>query len=440
MSVHTAIEIADVTQSGALQLNSTAPGQFEIVKNGAVIGAARLPENANAILSLYQGKGGLTAILGGKSGLKYFGLPGSRMAVGGVEVELFGEPVTGDVQRAPHSGSRTPAQRHTKQAMILGAGLATRFEPISGVNTGYSKPAVPLAGSLSVIRCIAENLARDGFTRLFINTYFMPDSLKASLEGLAGVEIRYIDEEAPSGTAGALRKLLEDPRYADWLDVSQPILIIQGDAVTDADFSELLNAHAQQGAALTIGCQVVPEKDVDKFGIIVTDRAGGDGESGGILEFQEKPSPAEAKSRLGNTGFYVFSPKVFGQIRQAYAEHLTQSKEKAKASNNPEPEWAEFDFAKDLFPRMLAWAKSGQLSGPFWAHYVRGYWSDIGNPAQYLESVHDVFAGRVDLPLPQPREDYYDAGVLYWPGAKALAQEEGAELSGNVVVAKPFQA
>ena len=48
--------------------------------------------------------------------------------------------------------------------------------------------------------------------------------------------VRYLDEDAPSGTAGALYKLLTDPRYAGWLDDSQPLLVVQGDAVTDVDF------------------------------------------------------------------------------------------------------------------------------------------------------------------------------------------------------------
>jgi hypothetical protein len=72
------------------------------------------------------------------------------------------------------------------------------------------------------------------------------------------------------------------------------------------------------------------------------------------------------------------------------------------------------------------------------AQMVSGYWSDIGNPAQYFETLHDLYAGKVDCPIPEPVSRYFDNGVVFWPGAREKAQTLGAILSGNVLAALPF--
>ncbi len=439
MSTLTSVEICETDESGCLRLQIVSPDQFEIfdTQSGHKIGWIRLPETSHYRLTLYKGKGGFTAILTSPAGLKYFALPGSSIHSEEISMELSGQPIRGNPQRQPRSTQRQAAQRVTHQAMILGAGMATRFEPISGQNTGYSKPAVPLLGDRSVIRCIADELQQDGFRHFLINTYFMPDSLKHSLKThQPSYQVTYIDEEAPSGTAGALRKILE--RQSDTLDQDKPLLIIQGDAVTDADFSEFVEAHMRRKAFITIGCQPVPARDVHKFGIIITDQSDPDGISGQILEFQEKPRPEEAKSQLANTGFYLLSPEAFRLISDIYRQRLTAAQNTARTTGEPVPESVEFDFAKHIFPEVLKQSKAGSLPGPFYAHFIQGYWSDIGNPEQYLETLHDIYAGRVNMPLPDHRDQYYENGIIYWPGTKALAQREGAQLQGNIIVALPF--
>jgi mannose-1-phosphate guanylyltransferase len=234
--------------------------------------------------------------------------------------------------------------------------------------------------------------------------------------------------------------MLTDARYQNFLDLSKPLLVVQGDSVTDASFSELMEAHIQHNALVTIGCQEVAEKDVDKFGIIVTDRSGPDGLSGRITGFQEKPKHEEAKSRLGNTGFYIFSPQAFPLVKEIYASRLAIAQTEAKTQGRPIPTEVSLDFANDLFPEILKQTQSNQQLGPFWAQQVDGYWSDIGNPVQYLESIHDLYAGKVNIPLPEDAHRYYQDGIVYWEGAAEIAQQEGAKLKGNVVVALPFQA
>lgn len=439
------IHLNCVTEPGRLSLKANdANHEFDILDNktGNCLGTVSQQPDSQHQVELFFGKGGFMGVVNSAHGARYFALPGSSIRLSDVSLSLEGCAITSNPQKQAkpnsHNG-QAKIQSVTTQATILGAGLATRFERISGDSTQYSKPAVPLAGTQSVIECIANGIAAHGFTHLIVNTYFKPESLKSSLARSKAERIDYIDESQPSGTAGGLRKMLLDPQYAKLLDANKPLLVVQGDAVTDADFSALIEAHVAQNALVTIGCQEVAPKDVSSFGIIVTNRAGRDGQSGVITEFQEKPAPEEAKSRLGNTGFYIFSPQAYPVVKDIYQALLAKAQEQARQVGKSEPEEVAFDFAMDIFPEILRRTQADPSLGAFWAQSTDGYWSDIGNPSQYLESVHDLYAGKVNIPLPATPEKYYRDGIVYWEDAQAIAEREGASLSGNVVVALPFQ-
>jgi mannose-1-phosphate guanylyltransferase len=424
--------------SDRIQFNAS---NSELIDNetGKSIGSLKVGSHSIQEIEIFWGKGGLMAVLQSENGTIYFGLPGSKVQVGGTILELKGD--FGDFKNHqichPQVKSIGAVQTESTQAMILGAGLATRFERISGNTTHYSKPAIPLMGKESVISCLASHLALHGYKNLYINTYFKPESLKASLADRSTDtpkpdKVLYIDEAAPSGTAGALRKLLTEKDYSSWLDTSKPLLVAQGDSVTDADFSALMEAHVKNNALVTMGCQLVADEDVNKFGILVTDKSGSDQVSGKIIGFQEKPSLEEAKSRMGNTGFYIFSPKAFPLIKDIYEE-------KQKESGKPNEEF-ELDFAQHVFPGLLKRIEQNPGLGIFWAEQMHCYWSDIGNPTQYISSIRDIYSGKLGIKLPANAEQYYQYGIIYWHGAKEASKAENAELEGHVVVASRFGA
>jgi mannose-1-phosphate guanylyltransferase len=435
------IRLNCVVEADRLSLQPTSqPHHFEIIDNKTnnCLGTIHQPPHSTHEVELFFGKGGFMGLITSPQGARYFALPGSSIEVQGTELSLAGCVLSSNPDKKQSPKKAFTPQQHSQQATILGAGLATRFERISGDSTQYSKPAVPLIGNTSVIECIANGLVTHGFSKLIVNTYFKPESLKAKLADSNAEKIFYIDESEPSGTAGGFRKMLLDSQYASLLDQNQPLLVVQGDSVTDASFSELMNAHIAQQALVTIGCQEVAEKDVDKFGIIVTDCSSPDGQSGRIIGFQEKPKAEEARSRLGNTGFYIFSPKAYPLIQNIYQNLLKKAEEQAHQEGQPIPTEVPFDFATDIFPSILQFIQDNPDMGSFWAQAVDGYWSDIGNPAQYLESIHDLYAGKVNIPLPKEKNKYYREGVIYWEGAAEIADRENAKLKGNVVVAMPF--
>ncbi len=393
-------------------------------EEGDILGWAHQRKNPRHTVRFFEGKGGFCAIVTSPK-LVYFGLPGSKIVLEDTEVELPGRRIEGKSEALIYPQNVGPQQTLTSQAMILGAGLATRFEPISGNTTSYPKPGVPLYGDQSVIQIIAKHLEHHGFSNILVNTFYKPRHLKQQLTALDNLNISFIDEESPSGTAGGLLKALKNNQ----VDRRKPIFIIQGDAITDADLSFLAKTHQQRHAAVTIGGQIVPDEDVNKFGIIQTDAMGGDEQSGNIISFKEKPSLSDAgTSRFANAGFYILSPEVY--------ELFIAIGDKQLASGQL------YDYAQHFFPAVLDESKKGNLRDsktnepmPFWAQAVGGYWSDMGNPTHYIEAVRDIYAGKLACPPIADPSEYYDKDIIYWPGAKSQAQSEGAKLEGNIIVA-----
>lgn len=419
---------------GAVRLDSNASGltlkkestrsqwhKQAVLEGNTKLGTVKQAPNATTDVRFFKGKGGFAAIVT-TNDLRFIALPGSHIELPDTILDLPGTEIPASATPASALLNQVsgPVQKVTDQAMILGAGLATRFEPVSGDSTGFPKPGVPLVGNDSVIVNIARQLERHGIRKIVVNTFYMPDVIKKQLQqDVPNVQFIFVDENKPSGTAGGLVKGLENGA----VDQGKPILIVQGDAVTDADFSHLLNAHDQNKAKITIGVQPVGDDELSNVAILKTDRAGSDGESGRILDYVEKPGKDPllmqrvGNARLGSIGFYVLAPEV-------YKEFETQGKQ-AFAQGNI------FDYAMDFFPSQL-----NRADVKMWAEKVAGYWGDIGNPKQYVSTVKDILAGKLKLPMPQNLKDYYDQGAIFWPGAKQLAEQEKAQVRGNVIAAK----
>src|SRR5207253_8368797 len=100
------------------------------------------------------------------------------------------------------------------------------------------------------------------------------------------------------------------------------------------------------------------------FGIVIVDRA-----TNRIVRFLEKPSWGDVLSDTINTGIYILEPAAVQRI----------------------PVKTNYDFSKDLFPKMLR-----ENAGLF-GHVARGYWRDIGNLDEYKRAHEDILAGRVRL-------------------------------------------
>jgi NDP-sugar pyrophosphorylase family protein len=390
-------------------------------------------------IDAYASRGGDLLVLHTPNNLAYFLFPGAIVQHPSFKISVSGETLLPADKLVCPPVVPTQKQTITKQAMILGAGLGSRIQPLTETYVGFAKPALPFVGNSSVIGQLVEHLANQGIERLFVNTFFERDSVVAALQtackASGTIEFFEIKEDRPTGTAGGVLHILNHLQTFSSFNVEEPLLVLQGDAVTNADHSALLAFHQQSGAAVTIGAQKVSDEDVSKFGIIATTTDATQADlSGTITRFLEKPSLKEAGSyRLASTGFYAIAPALYPRLQAWYAEKLAKEQAVATSQGLPTPaDCKEFDFAVDVFAACLAEQQ------PLQAFQIEQFWCDIGNPAQYLQTLQLAYEGVLGFTLPEPLSQWYESdGVIFWPEtAEANTANGFTALRGGVVVCK----
>ncbi len=126
----------------------------------------------------------------------------------------------------------------------MAGGLGTRLRPLT---YAIPKPLLPI-GERPILEILFRQLTRAGFTRAFVSTGYKGELIKSYFgDGKRlGIEVRYVDEKEPLGTAGALALLRRDL-------AERPFLMVNGDILTRFDFGAFLTKHAASGAELTVG-------------------------------------------------------------------------------------------------------------------------------------------------------------------------------------------
>ncbi len=293
-------------------------------------------------------------------------------------------------------------------AIILGGGQGSRLFPLT---QHRSKPAVPIGGSYRLIDIPISNCLHADIRRIFVLTQFNSASLNRHISqtyrmdpfSRGSVEILAAEQTPDNpnwfqGTADAVRQAARHiVRYdADYY------LILAGDHLYRMDYSDLVDAHVERGADITIAAQPVPLDEASSMGIFRFDRAGQ------IVAFEEKPQrerlaemrqsiPSGAtfsgyaadKPFVASMGVYVFSRDV-----------LLEAIEQADAA----------DFGRQIIPSALGRYRVN-------AHLFTGYWADVGTVASFYDA--NIMLTRTGAPfkLYDPRRPIY-THARYLPGAR----------------------
>jgi mannose-1-phosphate guanylyltransferase len=268
------------------------------------------------------------------------------------------------------------------QALVLVGGEGTRLRPLTFTRP---KPAIPLVDR-PFIRYMVDWLARHGVAEVVMACGFRAEDLREALgdrvEG--GLEIRYLQEPEPLGTAGPVRLAADEGL------LGERFLVLNGDVLTDLDLTALMSTHDERGAVATLALYPVAE-DASHYGLVR--RTGGphslgsepeevDGE---VLGFVEKPDPAEIDTDEISAGAYVLGHAVVDLIPRGRAVSIE----------------------REVFPRLV-----GQ--GLF-SRRLEGYWMDIGTPERYLQASWDILERRVETEVAARLDG---AGLLIEPGAE----------------------
>ena len=263
------------------------------------------------------------------------------------------------------------------KAMILAGGMSTRLYPLT---KQVPKPIVPVGGE-PISGHVMRLLAAHGYDEVAINVFYLAERVQQTFgDGSAyGVKLHYLHERELTGSAGGLKQM------EGWFDGT--FIVVGCDDLTDADLGALVRFHKERGALATIGLVEVDE--VDQYGVVVL------GDDGRISGFQEKPPKGTEKSKLANTGIYVFEPAIFDRI----------------------PANTFYDFGKQVFPELLA---DGL---PFYGMQLDGtYWRDVGTPDEYRRATEDMLHSRVIV-----------------RGARPTGVPEGTQIGEEVRVEAPVR-
>jgi NDP-sugar pyrophosphorylase family protein len=229
-------------------------------------------------------------------------------------------------------------------AVIMAGGYGTRLRPLT---EDVPKPMLPV-GDRPLMEMIIEQLRESGIRRVNVTTHYLADKIKEHFDDGRdfGVEIDYVDEDRPLGTAGALG-LMEAP--------DQPLLVMNGDILTRINFQAMLSYHREHDADLTVG---VRQYDLEvPYGVVEC-------EGSRVRRLREKPR----YNFLVNAGIYLLEPSVHCYI----------------------PNGQRFDMT-DLIEKLL---KDGRTVVSF---PIVEYWLDIGEPVDYEQAQEDVKNGRVGI-------------------------------------------
>ncbi|MBW1718676.1 MAG: NDP-sugar synthase [Deltaproteobacteria bacterium] len=227
--------------------------------------------------------------------------------------------------------------------MILAAGLGTRLQPL----TFYlPKPLFPVLNR-SLLHRLLDQLEDAGFRKIVINCFHLAHLVLEMVGSYKGrAEIITLVEPSLLGTGGALRNALPH------ISKNEPLLVINGDVVTDLDPAHVVNMHQHHGAKASL---VVHKREPWNNIAVMDEKVSGFNYSG--------------LDAMAFTGISVLEPEFIRTIPENCPSSLVDA----------------FKVVIDKGDSLQA-LRADKIAG----HYI---WEDIGSPGGYLSAHKVLFAG-----------------------------------------------
>ena len=275
-------------------------------------------------------------------------------------------------------------------SIVLAGGEGKRLFPLTA---DRAKPAVPFGGSYRLIDFVLSNLVNAGYVKICVLTQYKSHSLDRhisqawQLSGITGQYVTPVPAQQRlgkrwfTGSADAILQSLnlvydESPEY---------VIVFGADHVYRMDPEQMVQAHIESGAGVTVAGIRVPRKEAHAFGCIDAD------DNNRITSFLEKPddppgTPDDPEATFASMGNYVFTT-------DALVEAIKRDSEN---------EDSDHDMGGDIIPMLVGEGEAYVYD--FKDNYVageterdKGYWRDVGTIDAFYEanmdliSVHPVF-------------------------------------------------
>ncbi len=175
---------------------------------------------------------------------------------------------------------------------IMAGGFGKRLQPLTN---STPKPMIGINGK-PILEIILSQFIDYGFNNFYISIFYKSEKIKSYFKNgeHLNISIKYVEEDKPLGTAGALRLLPFNTFHS-------PIIMMNGDLITKVNINNFLTYHYENKNDLTIGAAKY-EFEVP-YGVIQTEEQN----FKGIIE---KPK----QNFLINAGIYIIEPKMIASI------------------------------------------------------------------------------------------------------------------------------
>jgi glucose-1-phosphate adenylyltransferase len=265
--------------------------------------------------------------------------------------------------------------------LILAGGKGTRLGPLTRER---AKPAVPFGGLYRIVDFTLSNAINSGQRQILVLTQYKARSLDRHITAGWGFLSRELDEYVEvlppqqrlaenwyRGTADAIYQNIYSIDKAD----PRLVLILAGDHIYKMDYVDMLRAHDDSGAELTIACLAVPRAEGQSFGVMDVDS------DGKVVGFVEKPAdppalPNDPERCLASMGIYVFTAR-------AMYDRLFEDAASQESGH---------DFGKDIIPALVRGGKAFAFRFRDRNRKPVPYWRDVGTLDAYYQASMDLVA------------------------------------------------
>jgi NDP-sugar pyrophosphorylase family protein len=199
--------------------------------------------------------------------------------------------------------------KHDTIVFLMAGGRGSRLRPLTD---NCPKPLLNVAGK-PILEHTILSAREQGFCRFVVSVGYLGHLIEEHFGAgeRLGVDIRYLYEEEPLGTAGSLALLSPTPEV--------DFIVSNGDVLTDARFGDMLEFHKRCDAAATMAVRVYEWQN--PFGVVQTNGVE-------IIGFEEKPVH---RSHV-NAGVYILSPVLLELLRKGSSYDMPMLFELAKAN------------------------------------------------------------------------------------------------------------
>ncbi len=294
---------------------------------------------------------------------------------------------------------------------MLAGGKGSRLSPLT---TERAKPAVPFLGTYRLIDFTLSNLVNSGLQDVWVIEQYLPHGLNDHLSGgrpwdldrtRGGLVVmppfsspQNEEGEFAQGNAHALAQ------HAGLIREFGPdvVLVLSADHIYKLDYSDVIRAHVERRASVTMVTTEVEEAQASRFGNV---RAGTQGK---VTEFAYKPDEP-----LGPT----VTAEIFAYDAAVLLETLAELEAQGELG----------DYGEQLLPALVK-------RGDAYAFPLKGYWMDVGTLGAYWQAHQDFLDGR-GFPLDTPDWPFITSSISRPPTRiEGTARLEQALVCGGAVI------